>query len=118
MREEAALKREHQKPIAPPAAVTFDYERESESLRVTVELPDADKDSIDLHLAVSGFCVEAESAETRYAGCYKFDYEVDPEAAAMNFAGGILSIKIPFFTPLCGKKFPIAVEQEEDDNST
>lgn len=102
---------EKSKPTAPPE-VLYNYDKESESLCVTVELPGAEEDSIDLNLAVCGFCIEAESAEKRYEGCFQFHHEVNPDAATKSFEGGVLSIKIPFFEPLYGKKFPIHPDED------
>ena len=87
--------------------VTYDYDKKHESLCVTVELPGVDPDGFDLNLATCGFCIFAETKDIQYKGCYSFFHEVDADAAKVKLKNGTLSIRLPFFAPLCGKQFPI-----------
>ena len=88
--------------------VTFDYDKKSESLDVTVEIPGVvDEDAIDLKISVCGFCVSADTPSIQYKGCYRFFHEVDADDAKIKFKNGTLSVTIPFFAPICGKQFPI-----------
>ena len=92
--------------------VTFDYDKKSESLAVTVEIPGVDHEKdIDLRISVCGFCVSAETQSIQYKGCYRFFHEVDADDAKIKFKNGTLSITVPFFEPLCGKQFPVDIDQ-------
>jgi len=92
--------------------VTFDYDKKNESLLVTVELPGVEPDKFDLRMATCGFCVSAETADIQYKGCYKFFHEVDADEAKVKFKKGTLTIRIPFYAPICGKQLPIDFESE------
>ena len=90
--------------------VSYDYDHKTESLLVTVELPGVEPDTSELSLATCGFCISANNSNIQYKGCYRFHHEVDTDAAKVKFKNGTLSIKIPFFAPICGKQFPIDVD--------
>ena len=87
--------------------VTFDFDKKNESLLVTVELPGVESDNFRLKIATCGFCIAAETASIQYQGCYKFFHEVDADAAKVKLKKGTLTIRVPFFAPICGKQFPI-----------
>ena len=91
--------------------VTYDFDKKSESLLVTVELPGVEPGGYELHLATCGFCISAETPDIQYKGCYAFYHEVDADAAQVKLKNGTLSIRVPFFEPICGKQFPIDIEQ-------
>lgn len=93
--------------------VTYDYDKKNESLLVTVELPGVAPGTYELHMATCGFSITAETADILYKGFYRFYHEVDNEAAQVKFKKGTLSIRVPFFEPICGKQFPIDVDQLE-----
>ena len=87
--------------------VTYDYDKKLESLLVTVELPGVKQDAFELNLAACGFCISAETTDIQYHGCYKFLHEVDCDEAKVKLKNGTLSIRLPFFEPMCGKQFPM-----------
>ena len=87
--------------------VTYDYIKKKEALCVTVEIPGVESDTYSLSIATCGFCVSAETSNIQYKGCYRFYHEVDADNAEIKFKNGTLTIKVPFFEPLCGKQFPI-----------
>ena len=91
--------------------VTYDYDHKLESLRVTVELPEVKPDAYDLHVALCGFHISAETKDIQYEGSYKFFHEVDADSAKIEFRNGTLSIRLPFFAPICGKQFPLGTDQ-------
>ena len=91
--------------------VTYDYDKKSESLLVTVELPGVKQENYELNMAICGFCISADTPDIQYKGCYKFYHEVDADAAEISFKNGTLTIRVPFFAPICGKQFPIDVDQ-------
>ena len=93
--------------------VTFDFDKKSESLLVTVELPGVAPDSYELNLAICGFCISADTPDIQYKGCYRFYHEVNTEEAEVSFKNGTLSIRVPFFAPICGKQFPIDIEIDQ-----
>jgi HSP20 family molecular chaperone IbpA len=90
--------------------VTYDYDHKLESLLVTVELPGVAPDAYELHIALCGFYISARTAEIQYEGNYRFFHEVDADAAKVKFKNGTLSIRLPFFAPICGKQSPIEVD--------
>ena len=90
--------------------VTYDYDKKSESLLVTVELPGVAPDTYELNLATCGFCITADTPNTLFKGCYKFYHEVDPDDAKVKLKNGTLTIRVPFFAPVCGRQFPIDFE--------
>ena len=87
--------------------VTYDYDHKLESLLVTVELPGVAPNAFELHIATCGFHISAKSSDIQYEGNYRFYHEVDADAAKIEFRNGTLSLRIPFFAPICGKQFPI-----------
>jgi HSP20 family molecular chaperone IbpA len=90
--------------------VTFDYIKKKESLCVTVELSGVEPDTYSLNISTCGFCVSADTSNIQYKGCYRFYHEVDADKAEVKFKNGTLTLKIPFFEPLCGKQFPIDID--------
>ena len=90
--------------------VTYDYIKKKEVLCVTVELPGVESEAYSLTIASCGFCVSANTLQTQYKGCYRFYHEVDADNAEVEFKNGTLTIKAPFFAPLCGKQFPIDID--------
>ena len=90
--------------------VVFDYIKKKETLCVTVELPGVKPSTYSLNIASCGFCVSADTPNIQYKGCYRFYHEVDAENAEVKFKNGTLTIKVPFFNPLCGKQFPIDID--------
>lgn len=93
--------------------VTYDYDKKSESLLVTVELPGIAPDGYELNLATCGFFLTADTPDILYKGGYRFYHEVDADAAVVKFKNGTLSIRVPFFAPICGKQLPIDLEEED-----
>lgn len=91
--------------------VTYDYDKKNESLLVTIELPGVEPGIYELNLATCGFYISAETPDILYQGGYRFYHEVDAEAAVVRFKKGTLSIRVPFFAPICGKQFPIDLDQ-------
>jgi HSP20 family molecular chaperone IbpA len=87
--------------------VTYDYIKKKEALNVSVELPGVKPGTYSLNIATCGFCISAETSNIQYKGCYRFYHEVDADNAEIIFRNGTLTIKVPFFAPLCGKQFPI-----------
>ena len=95
--------------------VTFDYDKQNESLDITVEMPGVHSENeIDLKISVCGFCVSAKTDNIQYKGCYKFFHEVDTDEAKINFEHGTLSLVLPFFEPICGKQYPLDMDTDED----
>ncbi len=93
--------------------VTYDYDKKKELLLVTVELPNVEPDTYDLKITTCGFCVSADVESIQYKGCYMFFHEVDSDAAEIFFKNGTLSIRLPFFAPICGKQFPIDFDDDQ-----
>jgi HSP20 family molecular chaperone IbpA len=90
--------------------VTYDYDHKLESLLVTVELPGVEPDAFVLNIALCGFYISAKTSDIQYEGNYKFFHEVDADAAKVEFRNGTLSVRLPFFAPICGKQFPIELD--------
>ena len=87
--------------------VTYDYDHKLESLLVTVELPGVEPGAFELHIALCGFYISAKTSDIQYEGSYKFFHEVDADSAKIEFRNGTLSLRLPFFRPICGRQFPI-----------
>jgi HSP20 family molecular chaperone IbpA len=94
--------------------VTYDYDHKHESLLVTVELPGVVSDAYELHIALCGFYISAKTADIQYEGKYRFFHEVDADAAKVEFRNGTLSLRLPFFAPICGKQSPLDVNVNGD----
>lgn len=92
--------------------VTYDYDHKLESLLVTVELPGVAPDAYELHIALCGFYISAKSPDIQYEGNYRFFHEIDADGAKVEFRNGTLSMRIPFFAPICGKQFPIDMNHD------
>lgn len=91
--------------------VTYDYDHKLETLLVTVELPGVKPGSFELHIALCGFYISARSEGIQYEGSYKFFHEVDADSAKVEFKNGTLSIRLPFFAPICGRQSPIEMDR-------
>jgi len=92
--------------------VTYDYDHKHESLLVTVELPGVEPGAYDLNIALCGFYISASTESLQYEGNYSFFHEVDAGAAEKEFRNGTLTIRLPFFAPICGRQFPIDVDED------
>lgn len=79
--------------ISPRIAIVFDGN--DLGLMVTVELPGAKKEHIDLTVNDTSFCIAAELDFIHYKGSYLFGYEVDEEKAKAKFEEGKLILTIP-----------------------
>ena len=92
--------------------VTYDYDHKHEYLLVTVELPGVTSDSFQLNIALCGFHISAMTPDIQYVGNYRFFHEVDADAAKIEFRNGTLSMRIPFFIPICGKQLPLDTDHD------
>jgi len=92
--------------------VTYDYDHKLETLLVTVELPGVEPDAYELHIALCGFYITANTKDIQYEGNYRFFHEVDADSAEVKFKNGTLSIRLRFYSPICGRQFPIDVDPD------
>ncbi|MDD1751069.1 MAG: Hsp20/alpha crystallin family protein [Methanothrix sp.] len=71
-----------------------------ETLNIQIELPGIEKNDIDLRFYEDGFYVVAKGENTKYMGSYSLIFPVQPEKAIANYSNGLLTINIPYKSPL------------------
>ena len=76
-------------------------------LEIRVDLAGAAKESVDLDMGDTGFCVKAEAEDFRYENCYMLAHEVKPEKTQAKFTSGLLNISVPFAESWRGHKVAI-----------
>jgi len=87
--------------------VNISHSEDETGLSIKVDLTGAQKNSVDLEMRKTGFCVKAEGEDVRYENCYRLPHEVIPEETNARFESGILTIHAPFTGMSGGYKVPI-----------
>ena len=72
---------------------------ESETYKIEIQLPGAEKDSIKLKMHDDSFFIKGETEDTVYIGSYAICCEVKPEEAKAVYHQGLLKIEVPFKEP-------------------
>ena len=91
--------------LVPMVQVNHNYS--DTGLAIDVDLAGASKESVDLEVGNSGFCVKAEGDDFRYDSCYMLGHEVIADQAAARFESGLLRISVPFKETTHGHKVAI-----------
>ncbi|MCK5578829.1 MAG: Hsp20/alpha crystallin family protein [Planctomycetes bacterium] len=91
------------KPIVCPK-ISVRHVKEDKGLFVTVELPGANKEEVELIVLTKGFGVNAECKDCKYEGCSLFNHEVDPGGLKKRFENNRLEFRVPFKKPLHSNK--------------
>ena len=71
-----------------------------ETLNIQIDIPDVDKNDIDLRFYEDGFYVVAKKDDTKYMGSYSLIFSVRPEKAIANYSNGLLTVNVPYMKPL------------------
>jgi len=74
---------------------------------IEVDLAGALRESVDLDMGSTGFCVKAEGEDFRYENCFMLAHEVRPSEAKAKFSSGLLKIEVPFRDSTRGTKVAI-----------
>ncbi len=69
---------------------------ESETYKIEIQLPGAEKDSIKLKMHDDSFFIKGETDDTIYIGTYSICCPVKPEEAKAVYKQGLLKIEVPF----------------------
>jgi HSP20 family molecular chaperone IbpA len=74
---------------------------------IEVDLAGASKESVDLDMGTTGFCVKAEGEDFRYENCFTLGHEIKPAEAQAKFSSGLLKIEVPFRDSARGTKVTV-----------
>ena len=74
---------------------------------IEVQLPGVKKEDVHVDVTSDGFCVEAPREDFEYSSCYTLAHEIDPKKAKARFAGGLLTLNLPFKARPRGKRIPV-----------
>jgi len=69
---------------------------ESETYKIEIQLPGAEKDSIKLKFYEDSFFVKGETDDTIYIGTFAICCPVKPEEVKAIYKQGLLKIEVPF----------------------
>jgi HSP20 family molecular chaperone IbpA len=94
------------KPCACPDVV-ITHNEDDTGLIINTSLPGVEKKDIQLNVGSNSFCITGEREDIRYEGCYQLVHDVIPDETDAVFKSGLLTLKVPFKEPLCGKKIEI-----------
>lgn len=72
---------------------------ESETYKIEIQLPGAEKDSIKLKMHEESFFIKGETDDIIYIGTYAICCPVKPEDAKAVYHQGLLKIEVPFKQP-------------------
>ena len=64
-------------------------------LKIEVEMPGVEKNSISLEMRKDSFCVSAPRGDSEYAGCFRLTHEVEPAGTVAKYGNGLLRIYAP-----------------------
>lgn len=87
----------------PPAYITHS----NGEYNITIELPGAKRENINLEITEQGFCLNAKGENLKYSGCWSLAHKVNLEKTEAKFENGLLTIKIGLKEPAKGKKIKI-----------
>ena len=73
----------------------FSHDDQEGRLKIEVEMPGVDKNSISLEMRKSSFCVSAPRGDSEYAGCFMLAHEVEPARTEAKYENGLLRIFAP-----------------------
>ena len=72
---------------------------ESETYKIEIQLPGAEKDSIKLKMHDDSFFIKGETDDIIYIGTYAICCPVKPEETKAVYHQGLLKIEVPFKEP-------------------
>ena len=94
------------KPCTSPEVV-ITHNDDDTGLVITASLPGVEKKDIELNVGSQNFCISGEREDLRYEGCYQLVHDVVADNTDAEFKNGLLTVKVPFKEPLCGRKIEI-----------
>jgi HSP20 family molecular chaperone IbpA len=75
--------------------ITVNHKLEGNGFYIEIDLPGADKESVELEIGTYGLSVKAEGNKVRYEGDYPLGYNIIPEEAEANCENGVLYVSLP-----------------------
>jgi HSP20 family molecular chaperone IbpA len=87
--------------------INVNHNDDDSGLVITVDLAGAAKESVDLDMGDTGFCIKAEAEDFRYDNCYMLAHEIRPKETRAKFNSGLLTIHAPFKETSRGHKVTI-----------
>ena len=87
--------------------VNVSHNGDDTGFKVEIDLAGATKESVDLDMGNSGFCVKGEGEDFRYESCFMLAHEVKPEEASARLESGLLRIQVPFKDSTRGTKVQV-----------
>jgi len=96
---------EERKTVCP--IVNVQHNGDNSGFLIDVDLAGASKESVELDMGSTGFCVKAAGADMEYESCFMLAHEVKPDEAAARFESGLLKIEVPFKNTMRGKRITI-----------
>ncbi|MHA2339807.1 MAG: Hsp20/alpha crystallin family protein [Candidatus Hodarchaeales archaeon] len=95
IKEEIVEKTENDKYIMSPEICSW-ADDETETYKIEIQLPGAEKDSIKLKMHEDSFFIKGETDDTIYIGTFAICCPVKPEEAEATYHQGLLKIEVPF----------------------
>ncbi len=89
------------------AEVEVIHNKENTGLFISAELPGVEKSDLKLNVSSESFCVAGERNDLKYDCCYQLPHEVDEKNSVAKFENGLLTVDIPFKTPVRGLEIEI-----------
>jgi HSP20 family molecular chaperone IbpA len=84
---------ESKKRITP--CTCFSHDHEGGRLKIEVEMPGVEKNSISLDMRRDSFCVSAPRGDSEYRACFNLAHEVEPSRTKAKYKNGLLRIVAP-----------------------
>lgn len=105
LREVSIMAKKEKRVVAP--MIDIRHDDNDGGLTIKVDLAGASKESLELEMGKSGFCVKGEGDDFRYESCFMLAHEVRPEESKAKFDSGLLTIRAPFGDQWRGHKVRI-----------
>jgi len=87
--------------------VGVNHNEDDSGFVIEVDLAGATRETVDLDMGNTGFCVRAEGEDFRYESCFTLQHEIKPTEAKAKFSSGLLKIEVPFRDSTRGTKVAI-----------
>ncbi len=102
--EKSEIEAKDSKPVLTPELC---LSHDSEMYHIQIDLPGVKKEEIELLASEQTLCVEGPREDVILFGCFILAHPVNPDKAKASYENGLLSVEIPFKSPVKGKKIKI-----------
>lgn len=89
--------------ISPDACASHDEEK----YIFEIELPGVDKKDVEIEASNNSFCLKGSRGDVEYSACYSLAHDVDPDKAKAKHKDGILTVELPFKSPIKTAKIKV-----------